>query len=118
MAVTETSLTLPTSTTAASEPSSPSKSAVLPSANAANTAAPVTPAVPAVDTTSSAPKQAPAVFGLTMHFDSDTQRMILEARDPSSGYVIFQMPAKYIVKQFSSGSAFGSTRGASVNRNF
>ena len=117
MAVTETSLTLPTSTTAVSEPSSPSKSANSSSANAATVVAPVTPGVPAVDTTNDAPKPAPAVFGLTMHFDSDMQRMILEARDPASGYVIFQMPAKYVLKQFSANFHATTSRGASVNRN-
>ena len=30
--------------------------------------------------------------------------MILEARDPVTGFVIFQMPTKYVTKQFSAGA--------------
>jgi hypothetical protein len=40
-------------------------------------------------------------IGFTLHFDGDSQRLILEAREPASGYLIVQIPPKYVVKQFS-----------------
>ena len=40
-------------------------------------------------------------IGFTLHYDNDLQRLILEARDPVSGYVITQIPPKYVLKQFS-----------------
>ena len=50
-----------------------------------------------------APKvEAPALaaFGLVLHYDQDMRRLILEARDPASGLVIFQIPQKYVTEQF------------------
>jgi hypothetical protein len=44
---------------------------------------------------------APSPIGFTLHFDGDSQRLILEAREPASGYLIVQIPPKYVVKQFS-----------------
>jgi hypothetical protein len=68
---------------------------------------------------SEAPKQkaVPAPFSLSYHFDEQTQRMILEARDPASGFVVFQMPPKYIIKQFttSAGGTAAATRGAKLD---
>jgi hypothetical protein len=60
---------------------------------------------------------APSAIGFTLHFDADMQRLILEVREPTDGFVIFQMPAKYVIKQFfaSSGNAAPSARGARVN---
>jgi len=55
-------------------------------------------------------------IGFALHFDNDMQRLILEVREPVTGYVIYQMPPKYVVKQFlasSSGSA--PARGAQVD---
>jgi hypothetical protein len=49
------------------------------------------------------PPSAPVsgAIGFTLTFDPETQRMILEARDAATGFVIDQMPPKYVVKQFS-----------------
>ncbi len=39
-------------------------------------------------------------FALTSRFDFDLHQIVIEARDPASGFVIFQAPPKYVVKQF------------------
>ncbi len=39
-------------------------------------------------------------IGFSLSYDSTTGRMILEAREPGSGFIIYQMPPKYVVKQF------------------
>jgi hypothetical protein len=58
----------------------------------------------------------PGAIGFTLHFDADMQRMILEVREPSTGFVILQLPPKYVIKQFSAGGgAAPSTRGARIN---
>ena len=63
----------------------------------------------------SAPSPSGAM-GFTLHFDADMQRLILEVREPSDGFVIFQMPAKYVIKQFAAGNgAASSPRGARIN---
>ena len=51
----------------------------------------------------------PPAFGLALYYDPDMQRLILEARDPLSGFVILQVPQKYVMEQF-------ATLGASVER--
>lgn len=112
MAVTDTSLTLP----------------LLPTPTPAPTQAPRQPAIAATGDAAglrqqspapalSAAKPAPATFGLTLLFDNDTQRLILEARDPISGYVIYQVPAKYVIKQLSASAEPAVPRGRNVNRN-
>jgi hypothetical protein len=55
--------------------------------------------------------------GFTLRFDPDTQRMILEARDAATGFVIDQMPPKYVVKQFSAqvSQRAGSARGTRID---
>jgi hypothetical protein len=60
---------------------------------------------------------APSPIGFTLHYDNDLQRLILEARDPVSGYVIVQIPPKYVVKQFSATvrATLDATRGTGVN---
>ena len=52
---------------------------------------------------------APPAFGLVLYYDPDMQRLILEARDRLSGFVILQVPQKYVMEQF-------ATLGASVER--
>jgi hypothetical protein len=52
---------------------------------------------------------APPAFGLVLYYDPDMQRLILEARDPLSGFVILQVPQKYVMEQF-------ATLGASAER--
>jgi hypothetical protein len=70
-----------------------------PSAQASTVSEPVTPVGTDRAKAESAP--APSSIGFTLHFDGDSQRLILEAREPVSGYVIVQIPPKYVVKQFS-----------------
>jgi hypothetical protein len=62
-------------------------------------------------------RPAPSPIGFTLHYDSDLQRLILEARDPVSGYVIVQIPPKYVLKQFSAQdrAQFEGSRGNGVN---
>ena len=109
MAVTETSPTLPIAPTPAPE-------------SAPRAAAPVTQPVPAaaaaapVATADSGPKPPSTPPGFSLHFDSDTQRMILEARDLITGYVIYQMPAKYVIKQLSTSAQPAAPRGTAINR--
>jgi hypothetical protein len=73
------------------------------------------PAAPAGAPAAAAASAAPAAsaVGFTLTFDPDTQRMFLEARDAANGFVIDQMPPKYVVKQFSAQSA--ASRGASID---
>ena len=60
------------------------------------------PLAPAsTDVAKAEPAPTPSPIGFTVHFDGDSQRLILEAREPASGYVIVQIPPKYVVKQFS-----------------
>jgi len=64
-----------------------------------------------------APK-APAptgAIGFTLAFDADTRRLILEARDPVSGVVIYQIPPKSAIKQLSSSASAAPSRGAMVD---
>ena len=109
MAVTETSPTLPIAPTPAPE-------------SAPRAPAPVTQPVPAAAAAAPAPtpdsgaKPAAGPPGFALHFDSDTQRMILEARDPVTGYVIYQMPAKYVIKQLSTSAQPATPRGTAINR--
>jgi hypothetical protein len=81
-------------------------------------APPPDPAGAHVPDTAKAPASpAPPAIGFTLHFDADMQRLILEVREPTDGFVIFQMPAKYVIKQFSAsgGSTAPSPRGARVD---
>jgi uncharacterized FlaG/YvyC family protein len=63
-------------------------------------------------------KTAPPPFGFTLHYDDDLHRLILESRDPITGFVIYQMPPKYVVKQFTATVApsISENRGASVDQ--
>jgi len=82
--------------------------------DAAQAPATSTPAVAASDTPKAPQPSAP--IGFSLHYDQDLKRMILEARDPISGFVIYQMPPKYVLRQFSAASSAGApTRGARVN---
>ena len=63
--------------------------------------------------------QAPAstgAIGFTLAFDADTQRLILEARDPVSGVVIYQIPPKSALRQLSSPASAAPARGVAVDR--
>jgi hypothetical protein len=88
--------------------------------DAAVSETPTTAVVPASaeeQATAAAPKTpspAPAI-GFTLHFDPDMGRFILQAREPGSGFVIFQVPQKYAVKQLSASASGTPTRGKSVD---
>jgi hypothetical protein len=97
MAVTETSAAARVS--GASVPERSQQPAPRPTAEASPAREPVTLASTDSAKTDLAP--APSPIGFTVHFDGDSQRLILEAREPVSGYVIVQIPPKYVVKQFS-----------------
>lgn len=82
-------------------------------------ASPASEPVPAVrtDEARAEPTPAPSPIGFTLHYDGDLQRIILEAREPDSGYVIVQIPPKYVVKQFSATvrAHVEPTRGQGIN---
>ena len=69
------------------------------SAEANRASEPVVPV--ATDVAKTEPVPTPSPIGFTVHFDGDSQRVILEAREPVTGYIIVQIPPKYVVKQFS-----------------
>lgn len=107
MAVTETSPTPPIVAKPAPE-AAPRAPAVAP----VSTAAAPAPAAPP-DT---AAKPAASPLGFSLHLDSDTHRMFLEVRDPITGYVIYQMPPKYVIKQLSASAHLAVPRGTAINR--
>lgn len=53
-----------------------------------------------------------------LHFDADMQRFILEARDPVTGLVIFQMPPKSAFRELEASAAARAPaqRGGSLNK--
>ena len=109
MAVTDTSLTLPLSPAPAPEPAPrvPAASDTGAPAAASKAAAPPAPSAPVAGSSPS---------GFALHFDPDTQRMILESADPVTGFVIYRMPPKYAIKQLSaSADTSGAARGAKVD---
>ena len=58
----------------------------------------------------------PAAIGFSLTYDPGSDRMILEAREPGSGFVINQMPPKYVIKQFNASvSGIEPARGAQVD---
>jgi hypothetical protein len=68
--------------------------------------------VPAV---APAPPPPPAI-GFSLSYDAATQRLVLEALEPGSGFVISQVPPGYVVKQFSvTVSGIVPARGATVD---
>ena len=106
----------------------PSSSTAAPAAASDQALRRATPPAAPTTTKDDAPPQAvienapkapprPAPFALTQHYDQDTRRLILEARDPVSGFVIYQMPPKYVIKQFSASvsTGFAPARGARVD---
>jgi hypothetical protein len=59
---------------------------------------------------------APSAIGFSLDYDPGSGRMILEAREPVSGFVIYQMPPKYVIKQFTASVApVEPARGAKVD---
>jgi hypothetical protein len=77
----------------------PQQAVPRPSSQAAPANEPVTLA--STDGAKAEPAPTLSPIGFTLHFDGDSQRLILEAREPASGYLIVQIPPKYVVKQFS-----------------
>jgi hypothetical protein len=106
VALTGTSTTVPTLPPPAS--GGPARDAV-----AAPVAAPATAAVPDVPKALAPPT--PKAIGFALHYDADMQRLILEVREPVTGYLIYQMPPKYVVKQFSASASAAAPRGARVD---
>jgi hypothetical protein len=57
-----------------------------------------------------------SAIGFSLDYDASTGRMILESREPVSGFIIYQMPPKYVIKQFTASVGdIAPARGAQVN---
>jgi hypothetical protein len=80
--------------------------------------APTTPAAPPLTAAPVTPAAASGAIGFTLTFDPGTERMILEAREAATGFVIDQIPPKYVVKQFSAQSSVNASpgRGGRLNK--
>jgi hypothetical protein len=77
-------------------------------------AAPAQPVAAAAPEASAPP--VPAAIGFSLVYDAGSGRMILEALEPDSGFVIYQMPPKYVIKQFTASVApVDAARGATVD---
>lgn len=106
MAVTDTASALPI-------PATPVAGRQAPAAEDAAGHAP-TPAAPAPAPAPAAPPPPP--IGLTLSFDDATHRLVLEAVEPGSGFVISRIPPGYVVKQFTASiGGIAPARGAKVN---
>jgi hypothetical protein len=71
---------------------------------------------PAPDVPQSQASPVSSPLGFSLHYDADMQRLILEVREPVTGYVIYQMPPKYVIKQFSAtSSTTAPRRGTRIN---
>ena len=80
-----------------------------------STAAPAGATAPAKAETPTPPAVSGGI-GFKLRYDQDTQRLILEARDPVSGFVIYQIPPQYVIKQFSANiGSVEPARGAQVD---
>ena len=77
---------------------------------AARSDAEPSPAVPAPAPASTPPPS----FPVTLQFDQDTHRFIIEARDSVSGLVVFQVPFKAAIAA-TAGSTASTTRGHRVD---
>lgn len=105
MAVTDPSSAVPVATTPIG--GRPARDAAAPPDQAPASAA-ATPAP--------APPQQLTPIGFTLSYDQTTQRLVLEAREPGSGFVIAQIPPGYVVKQFSASiGGIAPPRGATVD---
>lgn len=107
MAVTDPASTLPISSTPASGHQSPAAAdaAVQEPVQAAAAAAPAAQAPPL-----------PQPIGLTLSYDDATHRLVLEAREPGSGFVISSIPSRYVVSQFTATlGGIAPARGATVD---
>jgi hypothetical protein len=70
---------------------------------------------PAQDTPVPAAPSSTAI-GFSLSYDPTTGRMFLEAREPASGFIIYQTPPKYVIKQFNAtANAVELARGAQVD---
>jgi hypothetical protein len=55
-------------------------------------------------------------IGFSLSYDPSAGRMILEAREPVSGFIIDQIPPQYVIKQFNATvNAIVPARGAQVD---
>jgi hypothetical protein len=122
VAVTDTPSALPTAPTnvGGSSRTPPASQTASPTANrtadqGASPAAPAT-AVPAAAASPAPLVAVPQPIGLTVSYDDATHRLVLEAREPGSGFVIARIPPSYVVKQFSASvGGIAPARGATVN---
>jgi hypothetical protein len=73
-------------------------------------------AAPAPAPAASSPPPVPQPIGLTLSYDDATHRLVLQAREPGSGFVIAQIPPSYVVKQFTTSlGGIAPARGGTVD---
>lgn len=108
MSVTDTPSTVPV-------PSTPPASGRAPR-DATEPVQATTPAPVAVVPAVAPAAPSPPAIGFSLSYDAATQRLVLEALEPGSGFVISQVPPGYVVKQFSATvSGIAPARGATVD---
>jgi hypothetical protein len=79
--------------------------------------APTSPAdaTPPAASDAAAAAHAPTEFPFSLQFDPDTHRLMIESRDPFTGFIVFQVPPKTAIRAIEASSA-AAARGERVDR--
>ena len=114
MAVTDTPSTAPVHSAHAGERQAPGTvTAPGPTRGAPH---PTPPAVPQAAPAAAPAAPLPLSIGFALSYDAATQRLVLEAREPGSGFLISQVPPGYVVKQFTASiGGIAPLRGAALD---
>jgi len=67
------------------------------------------------ETTAYAAASRSPAFPLSLQFDPETHRLMIESRDPVSGFVVFQVPPKTAIRAIA-GASGAAARGERVDR--
>ena len=73
------------------------------------------PSVASADGAVQAAVDAPSAFPLSLQFDAETHRLMIESRDPVSGFIVFQVPPKTAIRAIAN-SNVSAPRGERVDR--
>jgi len=93
----------------------PSSHASLPTADTATVVVPAPSSSVSTASTVGASTDSPP-FGFQLQIDPATQQVIIEARDPVTGFVVFQAPSKTAFSAVAGSAAQADPRGQRVNR--